>query len=64
MNIVIQGTTDGTNTDFDGNFSFSTNLDAPFTIEVSSVGFSTQSIEVTSSDQVINVALQPGEKIR
>ena len=63
VNIVIQGTTDGTNTDFDGNFSFSTNLDAPFTIEVSSVGFSTQSIEVTSSDQVINVALQPGEKL-
>ena len=63
VNIVIQGTTDGTNTDFDGNFSFSTNQDAPFTIEVSSVGFSTQSIEVTSSDQVINVALQPGEKL-
>ena len=63
VNIVIQGTTEGTNTDFDGNFTFSTSQDAPFTIEVSSVGFTTQSVEVTSADQVINLALQPGEKL-
>ena len=63
VNIVIQGTTEGTNTDFDGNFSFSTSQNAPFTIEVSSVGFTSQSIEVTSADQVINVALEPGTKL-
>ena len=39
VNIVIQGTTEGTNTDFDGNFSFSTSQNAPFTIEVSSVSY-------------------------
>ena len=63
VNIVIQGTTEGTNTDFDGNFTFSTNQDAPFTIEVSSIGFSPQSIEITSADQVVDIALQPGEKL-
>ena len=63
VNIVIQGTTEGTNTDFDGNFSFSTSQNAPFTIEVSSVGFTSQSFEVNSADQVINVALEPGTKL-
>ena len=63
VNIVIQGTTEGTNTDFDGNFSLSTNQSAPFTIEVSSVGFSTQSVEVTSADQVLRISLQPGENL-
>ena len=63
VNIVIQGTTEGTNTDFDGNFSFSTNQSAPFTIEVSSVGFSAQSVEVTSADQILNISLQPGENL-
>ena len=63
VNILIQGTTEGTNTDFDGNFSLSSDQAAPFTIVISSVGFSSQSIEVTSSDQVINVALQAGENL-
>ena len=63
VNILIQGTTEGTNTDFEGNFSLSSDQAAPFTIVISSVGFSSQSIEVTSSDQVINVALQSGENL-
>ncbi|MGB2085526.1 MAG: TonB-dependent receptor [Flavobacteriaceae bacterium] len=64
VNIVIQGTGDGTNTDFDGNFTFTTNSALPFTLEISSVGFSSQSIEVTSADQTINVSLQPGENLQ
>ena len=63
VNILVQGTTEGTNTDFDGNFSFSSDQAAPFTIVISSIGFSSQSIEVTAADQVINVALQPGENL-
>ena len=57
VNILIQGTSEGTNTDFDGNFTLSSDQAAPFTVVISSIGFSSQSIEVTSSDQVINVSL-------
>ena len=63
VNILIKGTSEGTNTDFDGNFALSSDQAAPFTIVISSIGFSSQSVEVTSADQVINVALQPGENL-
>ena len=63
VNILIQGTSEGTNTDFDGNFALSSDQAAPFTVVISSIGFSSQSIEVTSADQVINVSLQPGENL-
>lgn len=63
VNILIQGTSEGTNTDFDGNFTLSSDQAAPFTVVISSIGFSSQSIEVTSADQVINVSLQPGENL-
>ncbi|MGB1450029.1 MAG: TonB-dependent receptor domain-containing protein [Flavobacteriaceae bacterium] len=63
VNILIQGTTEGTNTDFDGNFSLSSDQAVPFTLQISSIGFSSQSIEVTSADQVINISLQAGENL-
>lgn len=63
VNILIQGTSEGTNTDFDGNFTLSSDQAAPFTVVISSIGFSTQSVEVTSADQIINVSLQPGENL-
>lgn len=63
VNILIQGTNEGTNTDFDGNFSLSTNRAVPFTLEISSIGFSSQTVEVTSADQSITIALLPGENL-
>ena len=63
VNIIVQGTTDGTNSDFDGNFSFSTTQSFPFTVEVSSIGFGSKSIQVTSADQVLNISLDPGENL-
>ena len=63
VNIIVQGTTDGTNSDFDGNFSFSTTQSLPFTVEVSSIGFGSKSIQVTSADQVLTIALDPGENL-
>ncbi|MGB0367230.1 MAG: TonB-dependent receptor domain-containing protein [Flavobacteriaceae bacterium] len=63
VNILIQGTSEGTNTDFDGNFMLSSNQAIPFTLQISSVGFSSQSVEVTSADQVINVSLQAGQNL-
>jgi iron complex outermembrane receptor protein len=57
-NVIVKGTTNGTTTDFDGNFNI--NVDAfPTTLVVSSVGFTTQEINVDSA-QSISVALQDG----
>ncbi|MDB4752099.1 carboxypeptidase-like regulatory domain-containing protein [Flavobacteriaceae bacterium] len=61
VNVVIQGTSEGTVSDFDGNFVLKTSMAAPFTLEISSVGFGTKTAEVTSSDQTITVSLSSGE---
>ena len=64
VNIIIQGTTnDGTNSDFDGNFSFTSSQALPFTIDVSSVGFASKSIEVTSADQILVISLDAGQNL-
>lgn len=59
-NVIVVGTSSGAVTDIDGNFSFSVDLQAPFQVQVSSVGFQSQTIEVTSSNQTLNVSLQEG----
>ena len=63
VNLIVQGTSEGSNSDFDGNFSFSSNQALPFTVEISSIGFAPQSVEVTSADQVLSVSLSPGENL-
>jgi outer membrane receptor for ferrienterochelin and colicins len=63
VNILIQGSSEGTNSDFDGNFTLTTDLNAPFTLVITSVGFSSKNIEVTSTDQVLNISLEPGENL-
>ena len=45
-NIIIQGTSIGTATDFDGKFNLKTEQNKPFSIEVSSIGFSEKVVEV------------------
>jgi iron complex outermembrane receptor protein len=56
--VVVKGTTDGMVTDYDGNFEFTTNSELPFTIEVSYVGYLTQTLEVTAVDQNIRIDLE------
>lgn len=63
VNIVVAGTTEGTFTDFDGNFTLKTNQDFPFEIEISSVGFGLQKVTVSSADQEINVQLTVGQNL-
>jgi len=60
VNIIVAGTTQGTSSDFDGNFTLKTNQELPFSIEVSSIGFALKTIEVTSADQVLNIQLNIG----
>ena len=63
VNIIVAGSNTGTTTDFDGNFTLNTSAALPFTLEISSIGFSTQRIEVTSTDQTISVMLVPGQNL-
>ncbi len=57
-NVLVKGTSTGTITDFDGKFSL--NVESlPVTLEVSSTGSTTQSVEVSSSNP-ISISLEEG----
>ncbi|WP_435313528.1 TonB-dependent receptor, partial [Cellulophaga fucicola] len=58
VNIVIKGTTTGTTTDFDGNYTI-TAQSFPATLIFSSVGFNTKEITVNAAGKV-NMSLQEG----
>ncbi|WP_308991550.1 TonB-dependent receptor [Mariniflexile litorale] len=62
-NIIIVGTTTGTVTDFDGNFTLTFNRNPPFSIQASSVGFETVTIQVTSNNQKLNLILKEGTSL-
>jgi iron complex outermembrane receptor protein len=62
-NIIVVGSNTGAVADFDGNFTLNTSSELPLSIEVSYVGFSSQIIEVTSADQVIEVVLEFGQNL-
>lgn len=62
-NVIVAGTSQGTVSDFDGNFTLTVNAEAPFTIEISSVGFGSRSFEVTTNNQVINAVLTEGSAL-
>ena len=57
-NVIVKGTTTGTITDFDGNFSLNI-ANFPATIVVSSIGYDTKEIQVTSSKKIM-VSLTEG----
>ncbi|AUC74478.1 TonB-dependent receptor [Olleya sp. Bg11-27] len=62
-NVVIAGTSIGTATDFDGAFTLTTDKTPPFTVQVSSVGFSSKDVEITSKNQKITVILNEGTSL-
>ncbi|WP_298555878.1 TonB-dependent receptor [uncultured Algibacter sp.] len=62
-NIIIVGTSTGTVTDFDGNFSLTTNLNPPFSLQASSVGFETISETITTNNQKIDFILIEGTSL-
>jgi len=59
-NLIVTGTSSGNVSDFDGNFTLTTNSNPPFSVQASSVGFSTETMEVTSNNQTLNFVLQEG----
>ena len=62
-NVIVVGSNTGAVADFDGNFTLNTSAEFPLTIEVSYVGYSSQSLEVTSLDQEIVVSLSFGQNL-
>jgi iron complex outermembrane recepter protein len=61
-NILIVGSTSGTTSDFDGNFTFSTDLTGPQTLRISYIGFTSvdKPLDLNGTAQNINVVLQEG----
>lgn len=62
-NVIVLGTTTGAITDFDGNYVLTVNQTPPFTIQVSSVGFETQTKEATTNNQTIDFILKEGNEL-
>ena len=62
-NIIIEGTNVGVSSDFEGNFTLNSSVELPFKIIISSVGFGSQTIDVTESDQEINILLEAGQNL-
>lgn len=56
-NLVIVGKAIGTVTDFDGNFSLDTKETPPFTLNVTSIGFVSTTVNITQSGQTLNIVL-------
>ena len=60
VNILVAGTSQGSISDFDGNFALTATQDPPFIIQASSVGYETQTINITAKDQVVTIVLVEG----
>ena len=60
--VLEKGTSNGTITDLDGKFSIQVKA-FPATLEISYIGFASQSIEVTSATQTLQISLEEGEAL-
>jgi len=56
--VVIKGTTQGAATDADGKFQFTSNMQPPFTVVVSSMGFDNMEFPVTSISQNLEFSIK------
>ncbi len=59
-NIIIEGTTTGTSSDFDGKYTIATDKPLPFKLVVTYTGFESQTLDVTSNNQTIDVQMKEG----
>lgn len=57
VSIMVKGASAGDYTDDNGKFKFTTTQKLPFTLIISSIGFSPKEVEITSSGQVVDVEL-------
>ncbi|HQV35020.1 MAG: TonB-dependent receptor [Flavobacterium sp.] len=59
--IKIVGEAIGAVTDFDGNFTLTTQKKPPFSVEVSSIGFTSKTVAISANNQKISVVLSDEE---
>ncbi|HAV55585.1 MAG TPA: SusC/RagA family TonB-linked outer membrane protein, partial [Aequorivita sp.] len=59
-NVIIKGTSTGTQSDFDGNYTISANVGQ--TLTFSYVGFDTKEVKVGTQNK-IDITLEPGESL-
>lgn len=57
-NIVIEGSSLGTTSDFDGNYTLTTDKNLPFNIIVSFTGFENVLVQVTENNQTVDVQMK------
>lgn len=62
-NVIVVGTGTGTASDFDGNFTLQVDQTPPFDVQISSIGFQTQTVAITSNNQVLNIVLLEGSEL-
>jgi len=62
-NIKIVGESAGTVSDSDGKFTLVSSTKAPYEIEVTSVGFITKRVSITSNNQKVNVVLKEEQNL-
>ncbi len=56
-NVVLVGKAEGTTTDFDGNFTFNTSEQPPFTLRFTAIGFADFIAEISSNNQTLSITL-------
>lgn len=61
VNVIVDGTSDGTTTDFDGKFEITTNQDAG-ALQVSYIGYSSQQIKFEGSKDFGKILLEPNSE--
>ena len=62
-NVIVVDAQLGTATDIDGNFTLTVELAPPFEIQISSIGFTTVTEQVTSNNQTFSITLQEGSEL-
>ncbi len=62
-NIIVVGTTSGTSSDLNGDYTLTVDQAPPFTIRITYTGFEEQTVEVTTNNQVVDVSLVEGNEL-
>lgn len=62
-NVKVVGKSLGTTSDFDGKFNLSANIEVPFLVEFSLIGFESKTVNVLKNNQIVNVTLNEGQTI-
>ena len=57
VNIKVVGKSLGTTSDFDGNFTFKVNQEAPFDVNVTILGYTSQVVSITKNNQTLDISL-------